>query len=116
RQLRSRYPAALIDEFQDTDPVQYEIFRRIYGQSDETSSALFLVGDPKQAIYAFRGADVHAYLQAAREGSGERWTLTTNYRSDPGFVAGLNHLFGRLEQPFLHPEIPYVPVEAAPKR
>lgn len=121
--IRSRYPVALIDEFQDTDPVQYEIFRRVYGGARRGgSTALFLIGDPKQAIYAFRGADIHAYLQAVRDASaGGRdrpglWTLTTNYRSDPGFLGALNHLFGRVEQPFLHPEIGYTPVNAAPGR
>lgn len=122
-QIRSRFPVALIDEFQDTDPVQYEIFQRVYGESRRgEATALFLIGDPKQAIYAFRGADVRAYLQAARdaeagadEGQGI-WTLTTNYRSDPGLITALNHLFGRLDQPFLDPEIGYTPVSAAPHR
>jgi exodeoxyribonuclease V beta subunit len=119
--IRTRYPVALIDEFQDTDPVQYEIFRRVYGGARRGEpTALFLIGDPKQAIYAFRGADIHAYLQAARDaaafGEGRQglWTLTTNYRSDPGFLAALNHLFGRVEQPFLHPDIGYTPVSAPP--
>ena len=61
--LRSRYPVALIDEFQDTDPLQYAIFSRIYGAGEAPAAGpLFLVGDPKQAIYSFRNADLHTYL------------------------------------------------------
>lgn len=117
RQVRERYPVALIDEFQDTDPVQYEIFRRIYGvQRRGERTALFLIGDPKQAIYAFRGADIDAYLAAARDAAENVWTLTTNYRSDPGFVSALNCVFERLEEPFLHPGIAYTAVQAAPGR
>lgn len=117
RQVRERYPVALIDEFQDTDPVQYEIFRRIYGgQRKGERRALFLIGDPKQAIYAFRGADIDAYLAAARDAADGVWTLTTNYRSDPGFIAALNCVFGRLAQPFLHEGIGYTAVQAAPGR
>jgi exodeoxyribonuclease V beta subunit len=72
--LRRRYAAALIDEFQDTDPVQYAIFKRIYGGS---GLPVFLVGDPKQAIFGFRGADVFAYLAAGRD-AGARRTLERN--------------------------------------
>src|SRR5690349_2925342 len=60
--LRARYRVVLIDEFQDTDPVQWDIMRRAFGEGGTT---LVLIGDPKQAIYAFRGADVYAYLEAA---------------------------------------------------
>ena len=117
RQVRERYPVALIDEFQDTDPVQYEIFRTIYGgQRKGERRALLLIGDPKQAIYAFRGADIDAYLAAARDAADSVWTLTTNYRSDPGFVGALNCVFGRLAQPFLHDGINYTAVRAAPGR
>ena len=62
--IRAKYRAALVDEFQDTDPVQYSIFERIYQASDATVA---FIGDPKQAIYAFRGADVFTYLNAARD-------------------------------------------------
>ena len=73
--IRSRFRAALIDEFQDTDPIQYDIFRRVYHGSDGT---LFLIGDPKQAIYAFRGADVFTYMDAGatRAGAHTRWPST----------------------------------------
>lgn len=110
--VRRKYTAALIDEFQDTDPVQYRIFETIYRES--TSSPQFFIGDPKQAIYSFRGADVFAYLGALRRTSEERrYTLGTSYRSDPGLVAAVNTLFARARAPFLLDQIGFSPVEAA---
>jgi len=96
--VRAQFPAALVDEFQDTDPVQYRILRRIYSSArgDAESGALILIGDPKQAIYAFRGADIHTYLAArddALAAQGARAALDTNYRSAAGLVAAVNHLF-----------------------
>ncbi|MGH8999982.1 MAG: UvrD-helicase domain-containing protein [Acidimicrobiia bacterium] len=79
--LRQRWRVALVDEFQDTDPVQWEIMRRAFAHPDST---LVLIGDPKQAIYAFRGADVYAYLEAARAGTAA--TLDVNWRSDQGLI------------------------------
>jgi exodeoxyribonuclease V beta subunit len=99
--VRSRYQAALIDEFQDTDPVQYDIFRKLFADSDR---CLFLIGDPKQAIYSFRGADVFAFMDAAREIS-ERFTLGTNYRSEPSLIQAVNTVFGNRPGPFVYPEI-----------
>ena len=89
--LRDRYRVALIDEFQDTDPVQWEILERSFGQIGE-GRALVLIGDPKQAIYSFRGADVRAYLRATAQAL--RFTLPTNWRSDGDLITALNHLFG----------------------
>jgi exodeoxyribonuclease V beta subunit len=106
--IRARYPAALIDEFQDTDPLQYEIFQAIYGRG---STALLLIGDPKQAIYAFRGADVFAYLNAAHDAAGA-YTLGTNRRSDPQLLAALGALFSRVSAPFLLEEITFSKVVA----
>ncbi len=106
--LRQRYPAALIDEFQDTDPLQYAIFRRIYGDG---GNALVLVGDPKQAIYSFRGADLHTYLKA-RERCRRVHTLDQNQRSVAGLVTGLNTLFGAHAHPFRLPRIAFTPVRA----
>ncbi|PLX45997.1 MAG: exodeoxyribonuclease V subunit beta [Deltaproteobacteria bacterium] len=103
-QLRSRYRAALIDEFQDTDPVQYEIFSRIFG----AGHPLFIIGDPKQAIYSFRGADVYTYMHAAKE-TEQANTLDKNYRSSPALVRGVNTLFGAYENPFLVEEIKFEP-------
>ena len=108
--LRARYRAALIDEFQDTDPVQYEIFRTIYAGSD---LPLFLIGDPKQAIYSFRGADIFAYMRAARDVSEERrFTLTDNWRSAPSLLKAFNTLFDNDKRPFLYDEILYHPLAA----
>ena len=101
--LRTRYPAALIDEFQDTDPLQFAIFQRIYGGSD---APLVLMGDPKQAIYSFRGADLHTYLAARRHARAEH-TLAENQRSSAELLHGLNALFGRHPRAFLQPGLDY---------
>jgi exodeoxyribonuclease V beta subunit len=112
RRIRQRHPAALIDEFQDTDPVQYEIMSTVYS---DPGSVLLLIGDPKQAIYGFRGADVFAYLNAAaRIGTDRTHTLRTNYRSDPTLVGAVNALFSGRSLPFLFDEIGFVPAEARP--
>ncbi|ALR77920.1 exodeoxyribonuclease V subunit beta [[Enterobacter] lignolyticus] len=110
--IRSRFPVAMIDEFQDTDPQQYRIFRRIWRQQPET--ALLLIGDPKQAIYAFRGADIFTYM-CARGDVAAHYTLDTNWRSAPGVVQSVNRLFGLSENPFMFREIPFLPVNAAAK-
>lgn len=109
-QLRSRFGAALIDEFQDTDPVQFRIFETVF---DHPGSSLLLIGDPKQAIYGFRGADVFAYLDAARKVGKRRLTMRHNWRSDPGLLAGVAELFA-VENPFVLSEIDFVPVEPRP--
>lgn len=106
--IRKKYCAALIDEFQDTDRQQYEIFRSIYATS---GLPLFLIGDPKQAIYSFRGADIFAYIRAAREvGEERRFTLTENWRSSPLLLQAFNTLFNNTMRPFLHDEILYHPL------
>jgi exodeoxyribonuclease V beta subunit len=89
-QLRARYSVVLVDEFQDTDPIQWDILRRAFGGSGVT---LVLIGDPKQAVYAFRGADVYAYLAAARAADA-RATLEVNWRSDQGLIDAYDALFG----------------------
>jgi exodeoxyribonuclease V beta subunit len=109
--IRGRYAAALIDEFQDTDPVQYRIFSAIYGG---TELPLFLIGDPKQAIYGFRGADVFAYLAAATKVRPQaRHTMNTNWRSDPDLLAAIEHLFA-VRRPFYLEGIDFVPVGPRP--
>ncbi len=109
--LRSRFRVALIDEFQDTDPVQWQIFSTLFDGPD-TGTSLVLVGDPKQAIYAFRGADVHTYLRAVRDGpSTSRRSLLTNWRSDDSVLTSLNVLFDGAT--FGSPDIPFVPVAEA---
>ncbi len=106
RTLRARYKIAFVDEFQDTDPVQWRIFRRLFldGSLGAHGNILVLIGDPKQAIYAFRGADVFAYLEARNEmerlsetGHAGLYSLATNWRSRPPLVAAFNRLFGRAE-------------------
>jgi exodeoxyribonuclease V beta subunit len=109
--IRARFPVALIDEFQDTDPQQYRIFRALYINQPE--QALLLIGDPKQAIYAFRGADIFTYLRARNEVSAH-YTLDTNWRSSPEMVDAVNRLFSQLEAPFLFSAIPFLPVNPAP--
>ncbi|QFY43214.1 exodeoxyribonuclease V subunit beta [Candidatus Methylospira mobilis] len=96
--IRKQYPVALIDEFQDTDPLQYRIFKRIY-QPDSCCQGLgcLLIGDPKQAIYSFRGADIHTYLQAHADTAGRHYTLDTNFRSTAGLVAAVNRIFQHAE-------------------
>ena len=107
--LRKRYEAALIDEFQDTDPLQYDIFRRIFVGEE---NFLFLIGDPKQAIYGFRGADIFTYLKAYRE-TPRRFSLPKNYRSESRLVHAVNTLFQTADAPFVFPEIEFNPVAAA---
>lgn len=97
--IREQFPVALIDEFQDTDPVQYRIFDSIYRlEGNDEQTGLFLIGDPKQAIYAFRGADIYTYLRARQATDGRWHTLDTNYRSSHAMVASVNHVFRRAEQ------------------
>ncbi|MEM7156367.1 MAG: exodeoxyribonuclease V subunit beta [Myxococcota bacterium] len=108
--VRRRYRAALIDEFQDTDPIQYRIFRTLYGN---TKQPLFLIGDPKQAIYGFRGADVFTYLRAAKAASKRRFTMDTNWRSDPPLLAAVQRLF-EVPRPFLIEDIGFPPVKPRP--
>lgn len=87
--IRDRYRVALVDEFQDTDPLQWDILRRSF----HGHTTMVLVGDPKQAIYAFRGAEVLSYLDAVAHAD-SRLGLTTNWRSDAGLLAALDHLYG----------------------
>jgi exodeoxyribonuclease V beta subunit len=101
--IRQKYKAALVDEFQDTDSVQYEIFSRLFSAKD---SLLFMIGDPKQAIYSFRGADIFSYLKAARNAQA-KFTLTKNWRSAPRLITAVNTLFSNLKTPFLFDEIPF---------
>jgi exodeoxyribonuclease V beta subunit len=110
RSLRGKYRAALIDEFQDTDSVQYDIFKKIYAA---TNDPLFLIGDPKQAIYSFRGADIFAYMKASADvKEDKRFTLTTNWRSTPGLLDAFNTIFTGTNNPFVYNEIPYYRVVA----
>ncbi|EIC84253.1 exodeoxyribonuclease V subunit beta [Serratia sp. M24T3] len=110
--IRQRYPLAMIDEFQDTDPQQYRIFNCLYG--NQTQCGLLLIGDPKQAIYAFRGADIFTYMRARSEVSAH-YTMDTNWRSSVSMVRSVNQLFSRLASPFLFSQIPFISVQPASK-
>ncbi|SAL19111.1 exodeoxyribonuclease V, beta subunit [Caballeronia peredens] len=109
--LRARYPAALIDEFQDTDPLQYAIFKRVFAPH----GPLFLVGDPKQAIYSFRAADLHTYL-AARDSASARYTLAVNQRSTPTIIDACNRIFGANPSAFILDGLEYQPVRAGTRQ
>ncbi|WP_028584153.1 exodeoxyribonuclease V subunit beta [Desulfogranum mediterraneum] len=110
--LARQYPAALVDEFQDTDPLQYRIFTAISAAGKGQS--LFMIGDPKQAIYSFRGADIFTYMGArSRTPADNRYTMSTNYRSSAPMVRAINRLFAR-DTPFLFADISFYPVQAAP--
>lgn len=134
--LRERYPCALIDEFQDTDPLQFAIFSAVYGHrsvasedasacaSDEATEQLlaasgrgpmFMVGDPKQAIYSFRAADLHTYL-AARENADAAYTLAVNQRSTPAIIEAGNRLFGANDRAFVLNGLEYPPVRPGTRR
>ncbi|NCT46415.1 MAG: UvrD-helicase domain-containing protein, partial [Paraglaciecola sp.] len=116
----ARYPAVLIDEFQDTDPTQFAIFNGIYGEhsghSAQPSSApcWIMIGDPKQAIYGFRGADIFTYIQAKRQISpDQQFTLATNWRSTPALINAVNQVFVHSERAFLFDQdIPFLAVSA----
>ncbi len=96
--IRAQYPVALIDEFQDTSALQLGLFEALYGLRDnDPGSALLLIGDPKQSIYAFRGADIGSYIRAREATAGRHYALDTNYRSSRELVQVVNHLFGRAE-------------------
>jgi len=96
--IREQFPVAMIDEFQDTDPVQYGIIDAIYGVARaDPATSVILIGDPKQAIYGFRGADIHTYLRARAHCAGRLHTLDRNFRSTPEAVTAVNQLFGGAE-------------------
>jgi len=107
-----KYPAVLIDEFQDTDPLQFKIFSALY----RAQSLLFLIGDPKQAIYSFRGADIFTYMEAAASSPLSHYTLDVNYRSTPSLVKAVNTLFSQNKTPFIFDAISFQPVAPASKK
>ena len=111
--LRERYRAALLDEFQDTDPVQESIFEILFGgePAPDPKRWLFLIGDPKQAIYSFRGADIHTYIAAGARAH-HRYSLDTNHRSAENLVQAVNQLFQRHSHPFILSDIGFAPVGA----
>lgn len=111
--IRGRFKAALVDEFQDTDPIQYEIFQEIYRAGD---CSHFFIGDPKQAIYGFRGADVFTYIGAAQATAPEQqFTLGTNWRSEAGLVEAVNAIFKSRKDPFVLDGIGFEDAKSAGK-
>ena len=129
--IAKRFPIALIDEFQDTDPLQFAIFSRIYQMQEQSQGhlqepsteladksetdnlSLLMIGDPKQAIYAFRGADIHTYIQA-RAQTKDHYSLDTNYRSSRNMILGVNALFENRDDAFISEAIPFEPVQPSP--
>lgn len=124
--IAEAFPVALVDEFQDTDQAQYHIFDRIYRVAENRQDrGIFLIGDPKQAIYRFRGADIFTYLVARRATAGRHYALTTNYRSRTPMVEAVNRIFLAADR---HPrgaflfgsgeegEIPFLPARPRPDR
>ena len=117
RGLREQYPVAMIDEFQDTDSIQYRIFGHIYHASDEPTEelSLTLIGDPKQAIYSFRGGDIFTYMQARKLPSIKRYNLQTNWRSQPDLIYAVNTLFSSRPEAFIFRDsIEFHPVDSIP--
>jgi len=108
--LHQRFPVAMMDEFQDTDAVQYDIFKQIYHGREQGS--LMMIGDPKQAIYSFRGGDIFTYI-AAKKDAQAHYTLDTNWRSSPDLIQAVNHLFAQQSQPFIYSDIPFTAVKAS---
>lgn len=106
--IQNEFSAALIDEFQDTDPLQWEIFSTIFGSK---SHPLFLIGDPKQSIYSFRGSDLNSYLRAKKLAR-DHWTLNLNFRSSQSLLDGINAIFMDRTKPVFLEGIPYTSVQS----
>ena len=113
--ILKKVPYALVDEFQDTDPVQYRIFDTIYPETGD-ESGLLMIGDPKQAIYAFRGADIYTYLRAREQCKGEAYSLLKNYRSSRELIEAVNSLFIGEHDPFLEKKIPFTRSETGEEK
>lgn len=112
KKVQQRYKAVLIDEFQDTDPIQWDIFERLFLTGKD---AFYLIGDPKQSIYRFRKADLYTYLKAKESIDPDgHYYLDTNFRSSKQLISTLNHLFDRewLHLPKEKKTLPYLPVKA----
>ena len=111
--IAQSFPVALVDEFQDTDPLQYSIFSHIY--QGEAPGSLFMIGDPKQAIYSFRGADIFTYIHARRQTPPNcRYTMGVNYRSSASMIRAVNTLFHQPDSFLFEPDISFLPVSPAP--
>lgn len=117
--IQNLYGAALIDEFQDTDPIQYSIFKHLFLDDPEDSKPVIFVGDPKQSIYRFRNASLETYLLAKNE-INNLYQLVKNYRSTPGIIAGVNEYFNPEgkgpDGGFLNQALTYSPVQFNKKK
>ena len=112
--LRTHFPVAMIDEFQDTDATQYEIFERLYFSQNNLS--LTMIGDPKQAIYSFRGGDIFTYMKARHAPEVVLWSLKTNWRSEQNLIKAVNCFFNNRKAPFIYDDaINFIEAEAAPQ-
>lgn len=107
--IRQQYRVALIDEFQDTDQTQWYIFSHLFAAEEQS---LYLIGDPKQAIYKFRGADIHSYLSAKTQAK-QHYTLGHNWRSHPDLVEAINQLFQLNSNPFVFEDLNFNAVSPA---
>jgi len=110
--IRERFPMAMIDEFQDTDAIQYGIFNQLYKHQHELG--LMMIGDPKQSIYSFRGGDIFTYMRAKADAD-KHYTLDTNWRSTHALIDAVNHLFSLKNNPFLYEDIPFEVVGKPPE-
>lgn len=116
--LHGTFRVAMVDEFQDTDPVQYRIFQQTFQDialepDDDRIRAFVMIGDPKQSIYRFRGADIHSYLRAEEQTPAtHRYSMGTNWRSDGSLVRGVQSVFASSDDPFLNEAIPLPEVQA----
>lgn len=113
QRLATQYPIILVDEFQDTDILQYAIFNRIHAAGKDHNHTFIMIGDPKQAIYGFRGGDIFTYMRARREAQ-QHWSLSTNWRSTPEMIDAVNNLFDG-KNSFTYEDIPYEPSQPAPE-
>lgn len=111
KDIKDTLRVGLIDEFQDTDSNQYLIFKSLF---EDPSQALMMIGDPKQAIYSFRGGDLHTYLKAKNEAD-HLFTLSTNWRSSKGLIEAMNQLYLNSELPFYSKEIEFLAVDSSPE-
>lgn len=114
--IRQQFPFAMIDEFQDTDALQYQIFATVYLSPQAKDSGFIMIGDPKQSIYKFRGADIFTYLKAAKQAK-QRYTLTENWRSGQPLIDCVNRFFDfQQPPPFLYQDIQFLPVQAGSEK
>ena len=122
-QLKDQFPVVMVDEFQDTSPIQYSIFNEIYNiEENSPDSGIFLIGDPKQSIYSFRGADIQSYLNAKRATYPRHYVLGRNFRSGLSLVEAVNQVFQIAEEQRpvgafayrheLDNPLPFIPVQA----